>query len=422
MRRGVGPVDVQVVTQYYPPERGAAQVRLVAIVDELRRTGRVVDVVTALPNYPVGRIFDGWPRRPVHRVDEGGGAVTRVWVWASMGNGVGRLLNYVSFGVMSVVGILSSPRARWTVVEYPTLFGALPAVVLGRLRRQRVVLLVADLWVDSVVATGTLGDGPLVGVFRRLERWMLRGAHVVTAVTEGVRDALLDKGVPADRLAWLANGVDTDLFRPCAPDPVRRAERGLGDDEHVVLYAGTHGFVHGLEVVLDAAGLLADEPVRFLLVGGGSEKPALRAAAQARGLANVTFLDPVAPEEVAELLALSVAGLATVRAGELYRTIRSAKALPTMACGRPVIYSADDEGSQLVRSIGAGLVTPPGDASALADAVRELVADPGLAARLGDAGREWTVEHASWHRLVGSWLEQIGEAPEQPTRDRTAAS
>ncbi len=409
MRRGGEPHGITLVTQYFPPERGAAQVRLGSIVADLVARGQRVDVVTALPNYPLGRIFDGWSHRPLQSGDEGGATVRRVWVWAAMGSGVARIVNYLSFGAMSLLGLATAHRSKWVVVEYPTLFGAMPAVIVARARRQAVAVIVADLWIDSIVEIGTLPDGWLVGLLRRAERWMLRRADAVTAVTEGVRDALVAKGVDPGRLAWLPNGADTVMFSPGDGDPALRARLGLSEGEHMVLYAGTHGYVHGLDVVLDAARLLEDDPIRFVLVGDGSEKEALRARAEQMGLRNVEFLDPVAPEEVAALLRCATVGLATVREGDVYRTIRSAKALPTMASGRPVIYSGDDEGSRLVASIGSGRVTAPGNAEELASAVRELVADPQLCSELGAAGRAWIVDHASWHHLVGVWVDRLAE-------------
>ena len=397
------------VTQYYPPERGAAQVRLGSIVRQLARRGHRVEVVTALPNYPIGRIFPGWSHRPMQVGEEGGTRIRRMWIWAAMGSGPGRVANYLSFGAMSLVGLGSARRADWVIVEYPTLFGALPAVVLASLRGQRVVVIVADLWVDSIVEIGTISDGRVIRVLRRAERWMLRRADVVTAVTEGVRDAVEAKGVDPRRLAWLPNGADTEMFAPGPEDPSVRAELGLVEGEHLFLYAGTHGYVHGLEVVLDAAELLSDAPVRFVLVGDGSEKSALQRQATERGLTNVTFLSPVAPEEVARLLRSSTAGLATVRAGDVYKTVRSAKMFPTMSSGLPVVYSGDDEGARLVATVGAGLVTAPEDGAALAAAMRELVDAPELRARMGATGREWVQANASWEQLVGRWLDRLAE-------------
>jgi glycosyltransferase involved in cell wall biosynthesis len=238
---------------------------------------------------------------------------------------------------------------------------------------------------------------------------MLLHADVVTTVTDGYREELIGKGVDPARLAWLPNGADTTLFAPGPSDPSFRSSLGLRDGDHLVLYAGAHGYVHRLEVVLEAAELLASEPITFLLVGGGSEKDSLQRLAASMGLRNVVFHDPVPPEDVARMLREADVGLASVRAGDAFRTIRSAKMWPTMASGRPVVYSGDDEGSRLVASIGAGVVTPAEDAPALAGAVRDLIADPARASELGQRGRTWVEENASWRLLVGRWLDRLAE-------------
>ncbi|MCU1370359.1 MAG: hypothetical protein JWO77_1553 [Ilumatobacteraceae bacterium] len=401
------PTSFLFVTQYFPPERGAAQVRLGAVTRVLERLGHRVEVLTAIPNYPLGRFFDGWSKRPLQRRDEDGIRVTRVWVWAAMGSGLGRLANYLSFAVTSLLGLIATRRSRWMFVEYPTLFGALPAVLVAKARRQPLVINVADLWVDAVVSLGGLSDGTAAKILLVVERWMLKQADVVTAVTHGMRKAIIDKGVDPSRIAWLPNGADTDLFSPGPADPAELEAVGLGPGEHLILYAGTHGFVHGLEVVLDAAEALADEPVRFLLVGGGSERDRLVADAAARGIANVTFWEPVEPERIAALLRIASIGLACTRAGDLYRSIRSAKVWPVMSSGTPIIYSGDDESALLVADAGAGLHTPAGDAPALAAAIRDLLADPERAALLGARGREHVIGEASWDAIVTRWLDDL---------------
>lgn len=404
--------DVVVVTQYFPPERGAAQVRLGALCRELVRAGRSVEVVTALPSYPTGRIFPGWRRVPVQATDEDGVRVVRVWAWPAMGSGPGRMAGYLSFALASALGLARTGRATWTVVEYPTLPGAVVPALWARARGSRVVLNVADLWVDVLADAGAVpGGAPVEALLRRVERWLLRRADVVTVVTEGVRDAVLAKGVDPTAICWLPNGVDTDLFRPADGPP---------DEPPLVLYAGTHGYVHGLDVVLDAAERLAARPVRFLLVGGGSEKPRLALAVRERGLGNVEMRDPVAPEEVARLLGRARIGLATVRPGSLYRSVRSAKIFPVMASGVPLVCSGDDEGSRLVADVGAGLTVPAGDAAALADAVAALLDDPERAAALGRTGRAWAVENAGWDRLVGEWLRQLEEPATRPLASGSA--
>lgn len=414
MGRGPAEIDVLVVTQYFPPERGAAQVRLEALCRELQRAGATVEVVTALPSYPLGRTFPGWRRRPVQADVEDGVRVVRVWTWAAMGSGVGRLLGYLSFGLMVGLGLSRARRPRWVFVEYPTPFGAVVPLLWARARGARTVLNVADLWVDVVADAGVPGGRPALAALRRLERWLLRRSDAVTVVTEGMGQAVRDRGVPADRVCWLPNGVDTELFRPGDAEP---------DDPPVVLYAGTHGHVHGLEVVLDAAGHLADRRVRFLLVGGGSEKEALVAEAERRELGNVEFRDPVSPEEVARLLRRARVGLASVRPGDVYRSVRSAKVFPMMASAVPVVYSGADEGASVVVRAGGGVAVPPGDGAALADAVAHLLDHPAEAAALGAAGRRWVVAHHEWGALVRAWLDQLDDPACRPGArlDPTAA-
>lgn len=395
------------VTQYFTPERGAAQVRLAALCRELARRGSTVEVLTALPNYPLGRIFDGWSHLPVQVADEDGLRVVRVWLWASMGSGMRRMVNYASFGVMSLLGLTRTRPATWTVVEYPTLPGALPAAVWCRLRRRKVVVNVADLWVDAIVEFGALGDGAVVRVLRWLESWMLRNATAVTAVTDGVQDALVAKGVDPARICWLPNGADTEMFQPGPVDADVDDVLGLGPDEQLFLYAGTQGYVHGLETMLDAAELLRDEPLKIVLVGGGSERPALETSASERGLRNLVFLDPVAPEEIARWLRRATAGLASIRDTELFKSVRSAKMFPVMATGRPVIYAGADEGAALVRRTGSGIAVPHGDAEALAAAIRRLAADRAEADALGAAGRRWIEEEGSWRVLIERWLTDL---------------
>ncbi len=410
-----------VLTQYFPPETGAPPARLGAMVAELVALGHEVEVVTGLPNYPTGAVFPGYGGRPYRRDTWAGATVHRVWLYAAAGSGLKRALNYLSFTLTCSVGLAKVGRPDWIFVESPPLPAMVPAVVFARLRRTSLVLNVADLWPDSMVHLEMSLPRGVVRSLQALERWAYRRSDVVTAITDGVRDHLVAKGVPADKMAFLPNGVDTRLFAPTEPDEAFRRELGL-EGRQIVLYAGTHGYAHGLIVVLRAAELLAGgdaaaSDIVFLLVGDGSEKPSLVTQAHKLGMDNVVFLPPVPLEQVARLLSLSTVALATVRGGELFQATRSAKVLPAMAAGRAIIYSGDGEGGRIVADAGAGLVTPAGDAEALAAAVSRICADPALASELGRNGRAHAEANAGWDLLVKQWLEQL-PAGRSPRRGR----
>ena len=289
-----------ILTQYYPPEVGAPQVRLSAFARALMKRGHAVEVVTALPNYPEGRIFERYRRRPVMTEEIDGVRVRRVWLHAATGSGIGRMLNYATFSATSLPGLASMPRPDVVFVESPPPTLAVTGWLMAKRWGVPMVLNVSDLWPDSALQLGLLREGATARAMRRLEAWAYQHSTFLTAVTEGVRSALVEKAVPAEKVLFLPNGVDTELFAPQPFDAALARELGLAD-QTVVLTAGTMGYGAGLDVVLDAADRLRDQPIAFILAGAGSERDRLRRSAHERGLTNVRFVDPLPPADVARL-------------------------------------------------------------------------------------------------------------------------
>ena len=227
-------------------------------------------------------------------------------------------------------------------------------------------------------ALGVLEEGIVLRLAEKLERFIYRRASLITAVTDGIASTLIsDKEVSRDKILFLPNGVDTDLFRPRPPDPSVRERFGI-DDRQIVLYAGTMGYAHSTEAILDAAELLRERHVVFVLAGDGSERARVEHLAHARGLSNVMFLGVVPLSAVADLYSAALAGLATLRDLPLFEGARPAKVMPCLASGTPLVYSGSGEGARLVSEADAGIVVDPEDGAAIAGAVERLLDDPGL--------------------------------------------
>jgi len=395
-----------ILTQYYPPEIGAAQARLSAFAGQLQRAGHEVEVVTALPNYPGGKLDEADRRLLGRREVLDGVPVRRTWLLTATGVGARRLASYLSFAATGLVSALVAGRPDVVFVESPPLFLGVSGWMAARRAGAAFVLNVSDLWPDSVRDLGVLSDGRALRAAERLERWLYARATAVTAVTDGIRQALLErKGVPAHKVLFHPNGVDLDQFRPTDPDPAVRARHGLPAGP-LVLFTGNHGYAQALDTVIEAAALVPE--VTVVLVGAGSDKARIEALAEERGTTNVRFLPPVPQSEIAPLYGQAVAGLATLRNSALMEGARPAKALAVMGCGRPVIYSGAGEGAALVRTADAGLVVPPEDPRALAAAIRRLAKDPEEAARMGASGRRYVESHLSWPALTDAWLADLG--------------
>lgn len=400
-----------ILSQYFAPEIGAAQVRLAAMTRELVRLGHVVDVITALPSYPHGRIAPGYRGRLVARERIEGALVHRVWAYPAQGGGGRRIAGYLSFAALALGFAFSVRRPEVIFVESPPLTLALTGYVLRlRFPDAKLVFNVADLWPDLARDFGLLRPGALLSALYRLEAFAYRTADFVTYVPAAYRDILASaKAVPAGKLLYLPNGVAPAAATDVAPatlpatlEPLRTRE-----DRRIFAVVGTHGLAHGLDVVLRAAKRLEDRPVMFLLVGEGSDKARLIALAAELGCASVVFHDAVAPGVVPAVLGLAYACLSTLKDMACMDNARPVRILAAMAAGKPVIYAGRGEGAALIRTAGAGVVVPPGDDAALADAIDGLLARPAEAAAMGARGRTFVEQNLAWPHLVADWLAQL---------------
>ena len=401
-----------ILTQYFPPEIGAAPTRLHAMAHELTKAGHDVEVVTSMPNYPHGKILPGYRGSFYRREVQARITIHRVWLYPTVGSGLGRILNYLSFSLFSLFGLLRARKPDYLFVETPPPTLSLTAWLYARSRRIPFILNVADLWPDTLVDMGLLQPGLACRVLSWLERWSYRNADYVNAVTEGIRDTLINsKAVPKEKVLFLPNGVDTDRYRPRPADEQLKNALGLSVKK-IILYSGTLGRAHGLEYVLEAAKILqCQSDIHFLFLGNGSERPHLEKLTFQLGLRNVTFRDAVPIDQLAPYHSIADAGLVSLRKIPIFEGARPSKMFPLLAAGKPLIFFGSGEGALLIHRANAGVVVPPEEPQALALAVPELFRNTELAASLGANGRNFVVEHHEWSKLIDGWLRQLDQAP-----------
>ena len=398
-----------ILTQYYPPEVGAPQVRLQAMIRELVAKGHQVEVVTAIPNHPLGRYFPGYKSRMYSWEISQGIKIHRTWIYPAIGAGLKRIFNYLSFTLSSFWGMMKAGRPDLVWVESPPLFLGWTAMVYSCFRRVPFIFNIADLWPDSIIDLGLMRNGLAARMLYMAERAIYNRAKYVIAVTQGIRDRLINsKGLPARKILYLPNGVDTEMFRPSPVDMQLAADLGLAGKD-IILYSGTLGFAQGLGSVLEAFQIIRDShrQMVLLMVGSGSERNKLQQMAQERNLDNVRFLDPVPPEMINKYLSISLAGLVCLKDLELFRGARPSKMFPIMSCGKPVIFCGRGEGARLVHDSKGGVVVSSEDPTALAKAIADLAGDGETSKQMGLNGRDYALKYLSWKRIVGEWLNQL---------------
>ena len=375
---------IGILTQYYPPETGAPQARLSELAQRFAAAGNEVFVLTAMPSYPIGRIYDGY-RGIWRRERRDGVSVLRTWAYPTRSvRMIPRVWNYLSFVISSLIGgVLALPKLDFLLTESPPLFLGISGWLLSMASRARWIFNVSDLWPESVVRLGVVREGLALRSAQVLESFCYKQAWLITAQSREILQDICRRH-PDKAVYHLSNGVDTDLFHPGSRTTGhfgKAAESG----ECVAIYAGLHGIAQGITQILDAAvELKLTSTLRLVLVGDGPEKQALMEDARRRELHNVTFLDSCSRSEMPQLLAsadIAVIPLRTRLPGAVPSKIYEA-----MGSGLPVVVVAEGEPAEIIRNNDCGLAVAPGDTAGLVNALRTLAQDPGLRERLGQAG------------------------------------
>jgi glycosyltransferase involved in cell wall biosynthesis len=404
-------VKIGIASHWYDPEGGAAA-GPGTVARLLRDRGHEVHVLTGFPQYPVGKVFEGYRLRPYMREVMDGVTVHRAPIYPSHDRrALHRAGNYLSYAASA------SALAPWVfhdvdaVLVYSTpATAAIPAMTLRRLRGTPYGLWIQDLWPESVTSSGFLANERQSRVAKALHRFCDRsysGAEVVAAIAPGMLERVRERGVPSEKTRLIPNWADEASFHPATPTAeVRQAIGPL--KPFSVMYAGNFGEMQNLETVVAAAEHLRDHrDIGFVLVGGGVQEGRLRDAVAERNLHNVTFAPSQPFHRMSEVLALADVQLVSLKDAPLLRCTIPSKLQANLAVGKPVIGAVAGDPAQIIRESGAGTAVAPGNAQALAEAVLRLRSmDAGHLGRLGQAARSYYLEHFS-PSVVGEQLEAM---------------
>lgn len=394
------PIRVLFISISFDPEPGA--VMGLPLARYLERAGKYdVQVLTAIPWYPAGKIYPGYRFRLWQREVIDGINVLRVPLYPSHDrSGFRRVLTYLSFAASAIV--FGIPRIRPVDVVY--YFDSLPttglvAFVASVLHRARSVQHIGDLWPDTVLSSGMLPSSlsriaeGIIGSWCRL---LYRRHTAITVASPGLKTRLVNRGVPGEKVSVVYTWASEDKFFPVPGDRSVWSTIG-GSDAFVVLYAGNLGPLQGLDTVLAAAELLRHRPdIKVVIMGTGAAEQQLKTIAGKRGLRNVHFLSARPLAEMNRINASADALLVHLRNIPLMHNTTPSKTQIGMASARPLLMGVGGDGAALVREAGAGLTFTPESPEEMAAAICRM-ADMPLKEReeMGLRGREFYEKYLS---------------------------
>jgi colanic acid biosynthesis glycosyl transferase WcaI len=390
------------ITPYYPPEKGAAAVRVSETATRLVKQGHEVTVLTTVPNYPTGIVPQQYRGRLLQEEQIDGVRVVRVWSYVSPNKGfLRRILAQLSFGCLTpLLGGKAVHQPDIIILESHPLFNAIAGRVIAKWKHCPFIFMVSDLWPASAVQLGVLRNKTLIRLAEWLERSTYKRAGLIWALSAGIRDGIIECGIPPERVFLLTNGADLSMFYP-QDQKQARAELDW-DDRYTVLYVGNFGLSHGLTTVLEAAKRMQNHPeIHFILVGDGAERTALIDKTQRWNLNNVTFLAAQPHERVPLVLAGADICLVPMRNLPLFEGRLPLKMFEIMACARPIVLGVEGEARRIAeQEASAAIYVEPENVEALVNGILFLQQHPEEAKSLGLRGRAYVETHYDRDQLT----------------------
>ena len=385
-------VRIRLLTQYFDPE---PTLKGLDFARRLAAHGHEVRVLTGFPNYPGGKIYPGFSREFASQEVRDGVLIERRWLHPSHSSSVGqRLANYGSFAATATMRIATDswkPEVTW--VHHPPLTTALAAFAPSRFQHgSSVVLEIQDLWPDSLASTGMVEGGGVLKCIGACARMAYRRADRIVVISDGFKRALVDRGVPSEKIEVIYNWADSrGLAGSCEPAP-RLASKWGAEGKFVVMFAGNMGPAQSLVNVLRAAEIVLHKTpdIQFVLVGDGIARTDLEEDAKRRRLTNVSFVGRQPIEAMGGMLPLADALLVHLRDDPLFEITIPSKTQAYLAAGRPIVMAVKGDAARLVTRAGAGVTCTPDVPAELAQAVLGLKAMPAeQRATMGERGQSF---------------------------------
>lgn len=312
-------------------------------------------------------------------------AIHRSYFW--------RVIAFFSFMFSSIWTALRVKDVDLVLGTTPPIFQAVSALVVASLRGKPFLLEVRDLWPEFGISMGVLKNPLIIALSRWLENFLYKRANHILVNSPAYREYMLAKGVPENKVTYIAYGTDVDMFNPSIDGSSVRKELKV-EDKFVVLYAGALGQANDIGTLLRAAERLKnEESIRFVLFGDGKERARLESEANTKNLTNVIFAGTRPKKDMPLIVASADVCLAILQDIPAFRTTYPNKVFDYMAAGRASVIVIDGITRELIESSRGGVYVHPADDAMLAQKILELSQNPAQVRAMGVSAREYLVKN-----------------------------
>lgn len=354
-------MNILFITDNFPPEVNAPATRTYEHCQEWTKQGVKITIITCFPNFPHGKVYDGYKNKLYQKEMIDGIEVIRVWSYMTSNSGfVKRVLDYVSFAFMAfIVGLFR--KYDVIIATSPQFFTTWAAYGLSKIRRKPWIFELRDLWPESIKTVGAMKQGRAIDFLEKIELGLYKDADRVVAVTDAFKTNLINRGIDADAIEVVTNGSNMDLFFPHEKNKNILEKLGL-ENKFIIGYIGTHGLAHSLDFIVESIEKIEDKDIHFLFIGDGAMKEKIVKIASGSHLENITFLDPVSKNEVPDYLSIIDVSLAPLKKSDTFKTVIPSKIFEASAMQKPTLLGVEGQAQEILEKYGAGLCFIPENA------------------------------------------------------------
>ncbi len=403
-------MKVLVVSQYFPPE----PFRVGDFVNGLQQRGCEVTVLTGFPNYPKGKIYDGYKQSLCQIEYKEGIRIIRVPIFPDTSYSKWRrILNYLSFPISAfLIGLFvirSRDYQKIVTWQLSPVTIALPSILLRFFQRSKAPIFhyVQDLWPESLEASGQVKNIKILRLVDIIVKFIYKSSNKILIQSKNMSEKIEKYGIAKNDIIYLPNWSE-DIYIPVIKNREIAQIEGL-DQSFNVIFAGNLGAAQNLEILIQAAReLVSFSNIKIVIYGDGSNRIFLEKIA--KDLPNVFFKGRRLPEEMPQLFALAHVTVVSLKRNPIFELTIPSKIQSYLACGRPIIAALEGSGATIIEEANAGLVCRPEDHIALKDAILSLYQmDSTQLEQLGVNGRYYYEQHFAREKVLDRFLELLAE-------------
>lgn len=349
------------LTDNFPPETNAPATRTYEHCRQWVNMGYHIIVLTCFPNFPKGKVYEGYKNKLYQIENIDGIKVIRVWSYMTENNGfLKRIIDYISFSFVALIYGLFI-KSDVIIATSPQFFTAISGRILSLFKRIPWVIEIRDLWPDSIITVGSMKkESKSFKLLKIIEHHLYLSATKIIVVTDSFKKYLINEHqIEPEKIGVYKNGVISEYKIP-NPNDVNALKKSLGlENKTVISYIGTHGLAHGLEFILQSINKLSNQDFHFIFVGDGATKKSLIEYSKTMNSNNFTFLDSVTKSKIPLYINLSDYSLVNLKKSEEFKRVIPSKIFENIAMYKPILLGVEGESKELIEKYNVGIPFEP---------------------------------------------------------------